>query len=307
MTETGLVLRVDAKVCHVEVADTVHPLPLRGRMFEGAAARRQPVAVGDRVAVRFTEDGGVIEERLPRTSKLSRARRGAEGREHVLAANISLVVVTAAVVRPEFQPELVDRILAGAEAEKIEAVLVMTKIDRDRRDRRKPWVDLYRALGYRVFETSVEPETRTEESLAAVGALLRANVAVLCGASGVGKSSLINALCPGLDLRIGSMSRIMQGRHTTTHTQLIALPGGGHVLDTPGIRGFGLFFIDRQAVQFHFREIAPLVGRCDYRNCLHQVEPGCAVRAALEEGALAPSRYASYLALVDELSEPAGG
>ncbi len=219
----------------------------------------------------------------------------------MLAANVSLVLVLASVVESPFQPELVDRILAGAEREHIEAELVVTKVDRDRGDWRREWVELYRGLGYRVHETSIARGKRTEAALAELRRRLRDSTTVLCGSSGVGKSSLLNALHPGLDLKVGTLSRIRQGRHTTSHTQLIALPGGGRVLDTPGIRAFGLHGVDPQAVQFWFRELRPLVGRCEYRNCFHLAEPGCALRAAVDDGAVHPARYASYAGLVLEL------
>ena len=279
----------------------MHALPLRGKLFGAPGFEAQPLAVGDRVRVRLEGDGGAIEERLARTSKLARARRGEPHLENVIAANVSLALVLGSIVEPPFQPELIDSILAGAEREKIEAALVMTKVDRDRKGWRREWIDLYRGLGYRVFETSIAKGKRTEPVLAELAELLRTNTTVLCGASGVGKSSLMNALHPGLDLRVGTLSRIRQGRHTTSHTQLAALPGGGHVLDTPGIRAFGLWCVDPQAVQFWFRELVPMVGQCEYRNCFHLAEPGCAVTAAVEDGAVHPSRYASYAALVTEL------
>lgn len=279
-----------------------HTLPLRGKLFEQASRHSRPVAVGDSVRVQIDPDGGAIEEVMPRKTQLVRTRsESAKGQ--VMAANVSLALVTAAIVEPPFQPELVDRILAGAVREGIEPVLVITKLDRDRRARADPWIGLYSALGYRVFATSIVEKSRTQEVLEQLRELLATNITVLCGASGVGKSSLINTLCPGLDLRIGSMSRILQGRHTTSHTQLIPLPGGGHVLDTPGIRNFGLFGVDRQEVQFLFPEIKPLVGACSYRNCTHEVEPDCAVRAAIAEGSIHEARYASYLAIMDELRE----
>ncbi|MEM7199300.1 MAG: ribosome small subunit-dependent GTPase A [Planctomycetota bacterium] len=297
---TGIVLRIDARVCYVQVDGVEHVLPLRGRIIEDADPGVPPLAVGDRVRVQLEKSGGgVVEERLPRETKLARTR-GAEGREHVIAANVSLALVVSAAATPAFQPGLVDRILAGVEEAGIVGVLAITKVDLDTRGARHEWVELYRGLGYEVFETSVHGEQPSEAALERLQALLRQNVTVLSGASGVGKSSLINALCPGLSLRVGDITKMRLGRHTTTRTELLALDGGGYVLDTPGVRGFGLF-AEAQAVQFAFREIAPLVGECGYRNCQHLQEPDCAVLAAVERGDIHESRYRSYREIIGEL------
>jgi len=299
---TGVVLRIDAKACHVEIEGVVRTLPLRGKLFDRGRRRAQLVAVGDRVQVLLDGEGGAIEEVLPRQSKLVRAR-GESAEQQIIAANVSLVLATAAIDEPAFQPELVDRILAVAEREEIEAVLAITKLDRDQGGQAARWADLYRGLGYRVFVTSTAEGSLTDEPLAELRDLLRSNTTVLSGASGVGKSTLINTLCPGLDLRVGDMSRILKGRHTTSHTRLIALPGGGHVLDTPGIGSFFLFETNQQEVQFLFREVKAIVGECEYRNCLHRVEPKCAVRDAVEAGTIDGQRYQSYLAILDQLED----
>ncbi len=154
-----------------------------------------------------------------------------------------------------------------------------------------------------MLETSLVEGHETPGAFDELRSLLHQNVTVLTGLSGVGKSSLINHLIPGLRLRIGSINRIRQGKHTTSHTQLIPLPGGGHVLDTPGIRNFGLFHVDPQELTFWFREFAPVALNCSYRNCTHRGEPDCAVRAALDAGAIHWSRYASYKKLFEELSD----
>lgn len=294
----GLVLRIDAKTCHVEVAGETHILPLRGKLFEQPSQEKRPITVGDRVTVSLGEDGGAIESVLPRQSKLSRSSAGEGDREQVLAANLSLVMVTAAITQPAFQPELVDRILAGAERERLDAVVVLTKVDRDRRDAATAWAKLYRDIGYRAFVTSVVAGAETTAALEELGLLLHQNVTDFVGLSGVGKSSLINRLIPGLDLRVGGLGKQAHGRHTTTHTRLVPLPGGGYVLDTPGIRNFGLFGLQRHEVAPLFREFQPFLGRCGYRDCTHLVEPDCAVRAARNAGTIAPSRWESYEALM---------
>lgn len=299
-TVTGTVLRIDARSCQVEVNGRELRVPLRGRLFETDTTEKRPVAVGDRVRVRLEGEEGVIEEVLPRRSKLSRSSAGSGDREQVLAANVDRVLLIASIVEPPFLPLLVDRALAGAEREGLPAHLVITKVDRDRKGRAGEVRSLYESIGYPVFLTSVREGHRTEESLTALRELIHSGTSVLVGPSGAGKSSLINALVPGVRLRVGSISRIRQGKHTTTHTRLVPLPGGGAVLDTPGVRNFGLFDLRAGEVDGLFPELRPLRGACEFRNCLHLVEPGCAVRAALDRGEIAPSRYASYRSLVEE-------
>lgn len=298
-----MVLRVDAKVCHVEIDGQHHALPLRGRLFDQRGLSRQPITVGDLVMVQLDEQGGIIESVLPRSSELHRrASTEGEARLQVLAANITLVIAVTAAAEPPFQTELVDGLLAAAAREQIPAVLVITKIDRAP-DRAAPWIELYRRIGYRVLPTSVAPGEETADTLAALGALLHQNKSVLCGLSGVGKSTLLNAVLPGLSLRIGSLNHIQQGRHTTTHTELIPLPGGGHVLDTPGVRSFQLFHAGSQELSFLFPEIETARQRCQFSGCLHLTEPKCAVRAAVAAGEIADSRYASYRVMLTAAQE----
>ncbi|MCC6670422.1 MAG: ribosome small subunit-dependent GTPase A [Planctomycetes bacterium] len=292
----GLVLRIDAKVCHVQVEGRVHALPLRGKLFAVDPAQKRPIAVGDRVRVTLDGQGGAIDEVLPRTSKLARRAAGEDGREQVLAANVNQVLVVAAITEPRFEPLLVDQILAGAERERLPALLAITKVDRDRHERAPHWRAVYERLGYPVHLTTLKhPET-----FEPVRAALKDRITVLCGTSGVGKSSLLNALVPGLDLKTGKLGRSDLGRHTTTHTQLLALPGGGHVLDTPGIRAFFLHGVDPAELPHWFREFQPLLSRCAYSDCSHLVEPECPVRAAAHDGSIAPSRYASYRAMHED-------
>lgn len=282
-------------------------LPLAGRLFEERSHEKRPVAVGDRVKIGRVGSGGdgtgAIEEVLPRRTTLARRGAGEDERAQVIAANVDLAMIVSALREPPLQPLLIDRILAASAREGIEACVVLTKLDRDKRNTADAWRALYEGLGYRVLCTSIAPGKETTDSLAEVRELLRTNVSVLTGLSGAGKSSLLNTLEPGLDLRVGSLGKIRTGKHTTTHTQLIALPGGGHVLDTPGIRNFGLFGTAPQELTFYFREMKDLVGQCAYRNCSHRDEPDCAVRAAAEAGTLAPSRWESYQHILAELEE----
>ena len=205
----GLVLRIDAKVCHVDVAGTTHILPLRGRLFEKCTNNEaRPIAVGDRVMVTLADGGGAIDEVLPRTTRLARRKAGDDDkREQVIAANVTLVMVMASIRDPKFQPELVDRILAGAEREHIPAILTITKVDRDKHGVAEDWAEMYRDIGYDSFVTCVIKGKETHESLDMLRGLLHENVTVITGASGVGKSSLINTLTHAADSIAGWRTR----------------------------------------------------------------------------------------------------
>ena len=309
-SEAGLVLRIDAKVCHVEVDGLRKQLPLAGKLFEQRTHEKRPLAVGDHVLLDPT--GQVIDQVLPRTSQLHR-RAATEG-EHqaqVLAADITQVIAVASVKSPPFQPELVDGLLAAARRQNIPATLILTKIDLNKKLAAK-WAKVYEHADIQVLSTCTVEGKQTTDSLSAVAELLHKNKSVVIGLSGAGKSTLLNAVVPGVQLRTGKLNHIQQGRHTTTHTELLALPGGGHVLDTPGVRNFHLFCTGSQELQFLFPEIAAKLPECSYRSCLHDGEQDCAVMAAHEAGEIPDTRYVSYLrmlaeALDDESQYPKGG
>lgn len=294
----GLVLRIDAKVCHVEVDGERRQLPLAGKLFEAKSHERRPLAVGDRVVLDAT--GKSIDAVLPRSSQLHR-RAAAEGEEQaqVLAANITQVLAVASVASPPFQPELVDGILAAAARERIPSTLVLSKVDLDPELAAK-WRAVYAHSGAHVVTTCTVQGHTTEPALRELATLLHQNRSVVVGLSGAGKSSLLNAVVPGVTLRTGDLNHIRQGRHTTTHTELLALPGGGHVLDTPGIRNFHLFCVGSQELQFLFPELAAKLPDCEYRSCLHDTEANCAVKAALAGGGIAESRYRSYRTMLGD-------
>lgn len=294
----ALVLRIDAKVCHVEVDGERRQVPLAGKLFETRSHERKPLAVGDRVVL--DPSGKAIDAVLPRSSQLHR-RAAAEGEEQaqVLAANITHVLAVASVTSPPFQSELVDGILAAAVRERIPATLVLCKVDLDEELAAK-WTAVYAHAGVRVLATCTVPGRSTPDTLHELAQLLHQNNSVVVGLSGAGKSSLLNAVVPGVTLRIGDLNHIRQGRHTTTHTELIPLPGGGHVLDTPGIRNFHLFCVGSQELQFLFPEIAAKLPECEYRSCLHDGEANCAVKTALARGDIGESRYRSYHTMLQD-------
>lgn len=305
MTETtGLVLRVDAKCCHVEVNERVHLLVPRGRLFEQRGVAKNPIAVGDSVVVSLQEDGsGSIDAVLPRHSKLARASAGEGKREQVLVANVDLVLVVSAIREPAFRPSLVDRILAGAERGGIDACVVINKIDREKANAQgaasvEYWRSFYANLGYQAIPTCATDG----RGIDAIRELLHGKISVFSGLSGVGKSSLLNAVEPGLALRVGSVSKrgAREGRHTTTHSSLLRLECGGHVVDTPGIRNFGLFGVEVSELAGLFREFREHLGKCGFDDCSHDHEPDCAIRRATEDGTIRKSRYLSYKELLKD-------
>lgn len=273
----------------------------RGRRFEvrgdGGAVRLcqvrrrlGPIVVGDRVAVRALGAGeGVIEAVHERGSVL--ARPGPAGRRRPIAANVDLILVVAAL-RPATSRSIVDRHLVGCEHLGIAAALLLNKVDLRGRG---PDLAPYRRIGYPLFETSA----LTGAGLEALAEALRGRVSALVGPSGAGKSSLVRRLVPGVDLAVGSLSRRgEQGRHTTTVATLHPLPGGGFVIDSPGIADLGEWTLPAERVADGFPEIRSYAGRCRFRNCLHLHEPDCAVAAAPE---IDPERLASYRGMVEEV------
>ena len=276
----------------------------RGRRFEvrddaGAIRlcqprrRLGPIVVGDRVAVRpLGVREGIIEAVDERASVL--ARPGPAGRRRLIAANVDLILVVTAL-RPETSRRIVDRHLVGSEHLAISAALVLNKVDLRGDDLAGPDLDPYRRVGYPVFETSAFTGAGLETLVEA----LRGQVSTLVGPSGAGKSSLVRKLVPGADLAVGALSRRgEQGRHTTTVSTLHAIPGGGFVIDSPGMADFGEWTLPVERVADGFPEIRSYSGRCRFRNCLHLHEPDCAVAAAPE---IDPERLASYRRMVEDL------
>ena len=264
------------------------------------------VAVGDWVTVSANADGtGTIEEVSGRESVLSRTRPGAHDarrlaadREQVLVANPDQVVFVFAVRKPRPSLRKLDRFLVVAEMNDLPAIINANKVDLlDSTDEAREMFQVYEDLGYQVIYTSA----KTGEGIEELAEALRDKISVMTGSSGVGKSSLLNTIQPGLGLRVNEVSQATEkGLHTTRHAEMFPLDEGGYVVDTPGIRGLALFDIEPAELDAYFREIAPLVEQCRFSDCSHQHEPGCAVLAALEEGAISAERYDSYLRLREE-------
>jgi ribosome biogenesis GTPase / thiamine phosphate phosphatase len=266
---------------------------LRGRVKRETSHQGQ-VVIGDRVGVATSGDSWTVEVVEPRVSAL--VRRGRGGRTgKILAANLDRVLAVVALRDPPANPELVDRLLALVEASGMRPVLVVNKVDLAGEPvELTKLADLYRSLGYHVLPVSAHSGEGVDE----LRAMLAEGSSALVGPSGVGKSSLLNALEPGLALKVGGLSRKTgTGRHTTVGSRLIRLESGGLVADTPGFSDVGLWGVAPEDVEACFPEIEAEAGGCRFRSCTHRTEPGCAVREAVEEGEMVASRYASYLTL----------
>lgn len=301
MTELATVLRVDRKRILVELKDgRVFEASMRGKLHQGRSREKSPVAVGDHVNVSDEGGGtGVVVSVEPRTSVLKRPEAGGRWRDQVLVANADRAVLVFAHADPEPHAGLVDRLLVACHAGGVPPVLVFNKSDLTPSDKTGALIELYERLGYEVVRASAE----RAEGIGRLAEVLAGRSSVIAGPSGTGKSSLINRVLPGIELRTGEISRASRkGQHTTTAAQLVRLPDGGHVIDTPGIREFGLRDIDPRELALQFPEF-PVPGQCRFLDCAHRSEPGCAVLAALATGEVATSRHASYLTLLVELIE----
>lgn len=263
-----------------------------------------PVAVGDGVTIE-ERAGGVafITEIDDRRNYIVRKASNLSKQSHILAANIDLALLFVTVARPETTTTFVDRFLASAEAYGVPVVLVFNKMDElsaDERDAAEGLMALYRAVGYECRALSAV----TGEGVPELEALMHGRVCLLAGHSGVGKSTLLNRLVPDAHARTAAVSEAHgTGMHTTTFSELYDLPGGGSVIDIPGIKGFGTFDMEPAEVAHYFRDIFRLSADCRFHNCTHTHEPGCAVLAALEDHRLAPTRYASYLSMLEDKNE----
>lgn len=264
-----------------------------------------PVAVGDRVKIaRSADDADYIVEIEPRRNYIIRRASNLSKESHVLASNLDMAALVASLRDPMTPTTFIDRFLATAEAYNVEAILIINKADiwdAEDRELAEAVAALYRSIGYGVYIVSAE----TGEGIEALESALRDKVTLFAGNSGVGQSTLINRLVPGADLKTGKISDIHHtGMHTTTFSEMVSLPGGGELIDVPGVRGFGTIDFEIEEVSHYFPEIFEVGHDCRYSNCKHMGEPGCAVVPAVEEHRIAQSRYASYLSIMEEIQDP---
>jgi ribosome biogenesis GTPase len=258
------------------------------------------LVTGDRVIWRRSPDSGVVVAALDRHSELLRPNN--HGELKPVAANIDFIVIVIAV-EPYAHANLIDRYLVAAEASDIEPVLLLNKADLlndENRQRLEPLLEQYRSLGYRTLQAS----TASSHGLDELKALLADHISVFVGQSGVGKSSLINSLLPGADLRVGALSeQSRKGKHTTTTARLSHFPDGGDLIDSPGIREFGLWHMTEDQVLSGFRELADLQRHCRFRDCRHEQEPGCAFLEAVDNGSISEQRFNSYRQILNSMQD----
>ena len=286
--QSGLVIanygsQVDVECQHGENAGVISRSHLRANL-------ETPVT-GDQVIWRSGDPTGVVVALEPRKSELTRPDM--QGKLRTVAANIDYIVIVLAPV-PEPQAQLVDRYLIAAESVSIKPLILLNKFDlitEENRLKIEELLALYPQLGYQVLQAS----TKTMNGLDALEATLKDRISVFVGQSGVGKSSLIKSLLPGVDVKIGELSeKYAEGMHTTTTAKLFHFPRGGDLIDSPGVREFGLWHMEREQVLDGFVEFRPYLGRCKFRNCLHDNEPGCELQEAVKRGDISERRLKSF-------------
>jgi ribosome biogenesis GTPase len=266
---------------------------IRGRMKKERQSSDLAV-IGDRVSLERLDDGtAVIEAVEPRRTRFSRRQPGPRGswREDVMVANPDLVAIVFACDRPPPNPRLIDRFLVVAEYEELPVVIVANKVDLVAAERARAVFGPYDGIGYEVIHTSATDGTGLER----LADRLTAGISIVTGPSGVGKSTLLNAIEPGLRLETGDVSEALhKGRHTTTHAELHPMRAGGYVADTPGIRELGLWEIPGTELAWCFPEFRDHLAGCAFNDCTHLHEPRCSLRAAVQAGTVSEARYDSY-------------
>ena len=312
------------------------PAVLRGKARLAGSASTNPVAVGDRVKFRegtppsgvrpadsphhpfgtvpplshrgcdfpqgesLPESVAVITEVLDRKNYIIRKSTNLSRKNHVIAANLDRAVIAVSLYFPEIKLPFLDRVLVTCEVYGVKPVIVLNKVDLYRKEAPEAvenFIDIYSRAGYKVIQTSC----KTGEGIPELRELCREGVSLFSGESGVGKSSLIKALDPGLDPKIGRISAAhLQGKHTTSLYEMYPLEGGGFVVDSPGLRGFGLVNLEKEETALYFPEMLRVSKDCRFTPCTHTHEPGCAVKAAVENGTISPERYNSYLGMLEE-------
>lgn len=260
-----------------------------------------PVAVGDRVSIVTNQEGtAFINDIEDRRNYIIRKSQNLSKQSHIIAANVDQAMLIVTTAHPQTSTTFIDRFLASAEAYSVPTILVFNKtdlLDDDALHYQQMMVDLYTTVGYQCLQVSAE----TGMGMDAIMPLLKDKTTLLSGNSGVGKSTIINAIIPGASQRTAEISDAHDtGMHTTTFSEMLELPEGGYMIDTPGIKGFGTFNMEPEEITSYFKEIFHFSQHCRFNNCTHTHEPGCAVLKAVEEHYISASRYQSYLSMLED-------
>ncbi len=285
---------------------TPFPAVLRGKVRLERSGATNPVAVGDRVE--YELDGeradelhpAVIRSVLPRTNYVIRRSTNLSRQSHVIAANLDRALLVVTLYFPEIKLPFLDRLLVTCEVYGVRPIIVLNKLDLYRElagEEVERFCSIYRGAGYEVVECSA----LTGEGIDYLRSVCSGGTSLLSGESGVGKSSVIKALDPSLDPKVGRISTAhLQGKHTTSLYEMYPLSSGGFIVDTPGLRGFGLVDLEKEEISKYFPEMLRVADGCRFVPCTHTHEPGCAVKAAVDEGSISPERYNSYLGMLEE-------
>lgn len=301
----GTVIKSSGSVYGVRAIDgSVIDCRVKGNFRLKGIRSTNPVAVGDNVVFDMREDGtAYIVDILERKNYIVRKASNLSKQSHILAANLDLCFLIVTISHPVTATTFIDRFLASAEAYRVPVVIVFNKTDlyNDAENKELEYLTaLYESIGYRCLHTSAAENKGIE----ALKEMMQGKTSLFAGNSGVGKSSLVNAISPEIAAKVGEISKTHDtGMHTTTYTEMFEFMPGSYIVDTPGVKGFGTFDMEVEEISHYFVEFFELSKDCRYGNCTHTHEPGCAVLEALERGEIAPSRYQSYLSMLDDKEE----
>ena len=298
----GLVLKSTGSWYSVKTDDgSLINCKTKGKLRTFDIKSTNPISVGDWVDIENVDaQTGVIVNIYDRKNYIIRKASNLSKQSHIIAANIDQAILVTTLAFPETSLEFIDRFLASCEAYRIPVKIIVNKTDIYENTLQNLLIELheiYEPIGYEVIETSAI----NKKNLDLVNSKFKGKTSVLSGNSGVGKSTLINTLYPNLNLRVGVISDYhMKGKHTTTFAEMFELPEGGYIIDTPGIKGFGMVYMQKEEIYHFFPEIFKHAASCQYHNCLHMEEPKCAVKQAVENGLIKPSRYHSYVSILHD-------
>ncbi len=287
-------------------AGKFHSARIKGVLKIDDITSTNPVAVGDIVEMELednSEASAVISAIIDRNNYINRQSPRHKHQHHIVAANLDQSMLVATLKEPRTSQGFIDRFLVASEMYHVSPFIVFNKSDlhkKKEQDKYEEWKDMYEAVGYRVLLVSAEKK----EGIDAIIDQLKHKTTLISGHSGVGKSSLLNVIFPEMNLKTGEISGWSgKGQHTTTFAEMYDLPFGGRIIDTPGMREFGLVDLEKQELSHYFPEMRDRLNNCQFNNCLHFNEPGCAIKEAVNEGIIHADRYVSYLGILDSIEE----